>query len=111
MTTLRISNKATTISGERPIINEARFIYNYFLPDEAGNDMSDNAGGFLMSRESAEAFEQAKSFNVTSPRLVAVSVTPGRILGNTVDTNIEELLQGGNLDDYLMKDIDLFQKF
>lgn len=107
MTSLPISHKASTIAAARPEITELRFIYNYFLPDESGNDMMDNNGGFMMSDAAAREFESKKNFSVTTPRLVAVAIQPGQILGSTPDSTIRSMLEDKNLDDFLMKDIDL----
>ena len=88
-------------------ITDLRFIYNYFLPDEAGNDMMDAQGGFKMSNESAREFEKRKRFSTEVPRLVAVSVQPGQVLGTTPTAEISEMLKDRSLDDMIMKDIDL----
>ena len=107
MSRLPISHKASTISAARPEISEVRFVYNFFMPDEAGNDMTDETGGFIMSRESARVFEQSKRFSTERPRYVIISAQQGQILGSTPDSTIKEMLEGKSLDDYLMKDIDL----
>lgn len=107
MSRLPISHKASTISAARPEITDLRFIYNYFLPDEAGNDMMDAQGGFKMSNESAREFEKRKRFSTEVPRLVAVSVQPGQVLGTTPTAEISEMLKDRSLDDMIMKDIDL----
>ena len=115
MSRLPISHKVSTIAAARPEIQEVRFIYNFFLPDEAGNDMSgerDANGhrtvtGYKMSNAAADAFEKQKSFSVDHPRFNAISVNPGQILGATPTAEISALLKDNNLDDFLMKDIDL----
>lgn len=107
MSRLPISHKASTIAASRPAINEIRFIYNFFMPDEAGNDMSDESGGYMMSNESSREFENQKNFSTEVPRLVAVSIEPGQILGSTPDSVIKSMLENQDLDEFLMKDIDL----
>lgn len=107
MSKLPISHKASTISAARPEITEIRFVYNYFTPDEAGNDMTDSDGGFMMSEAAGIEFEKRKDFSTEQPRLIVISAQQGQILGTTPDSVVKEMLEGKNLDDYLMKDIDL----
>jgi len=107
MSILPISHKASTIAAARPEVTDLRFIYNFFLPDEAGNDMMDAAGGFMMSNESAAEFEHQKNFSTDYPRFVSIAVQPGQILGSTPDSEISAMIENNSLDDYLMKDLDL----
>ena len=107
MPKLPVSTKIATISASRPEITEVRFIYNYYLPDEAGNDKMDNKGGFMLTEEASAEYEKAKSFSTSVPRTVSVTIRPGQFLGATPVAAVQEMLQSGRLDEYLMKDIDL----
>ena len=83
MSSLPVSAKISTISAARPEIVETKFIYNYFLPDEAGNDQMDEEGGFLLTEEAALEFESAKDFTTTVPRVISITIQPGQFLGVT----------------------------
>jgi len=119
MSSIPISHKCSTIAASRPEITELKFIYNYFVPDEAGNDMTEpmNPGnpisGYMMSEAAAQEFQKQKDFKVTVPRLVSISIQPGQILGSTPSSKIKDLLGAKDennkslLDQFLMKDIDL----
>jgi len=74
---LPVSTKISTISASRPEITEVRFIYNYYLPDEAGNDFMDDAGGFMLTEEAALKYETAKDFSTSIPRTIAITIQPG----------------------------------
>lgn len=107
MPQLPISTKISTISASRPEISEIRFIYNYYLPDEAGNDLMDEQGGFMLTEEAALEYETAKDFSTSIPRTVSITIQPGQFLGVTPVAAVQSLLADGKLDDFLMKDIDL----
>ena len=107
MSYLKLSHKFTTIAASRPKINDLRFIYNYFLPDEAVNDFSDQQGGYMMSEDAADEFEKAKDFSNTVPRVIAITVETGQFVGSTPSEEIKSLLREKKLDDVIMKDIDL----
>lgn len=107
MPRLPISTKIATISASRPEITDVRFIYNYYLPDEAGNDSMDDQGGFMLTEEASREYEAAKNFTTSVPRTISITVQPGQFLGATPVAAVQEMLQQGRLDEYLMKDIDL----
>ena len=109
---LPISHKITTVSAARPEILAVRFIYNKFEPDEAINDMPlDDEGNplqaFEMSEQAAAEFEKRKSFSQENARLVAVTLRSNTFLGNTPPEEIKALLADRDLEDIILKDIDL----
>ena len=69
--------------------------------------MMDAQGGFILTDEAALAYEEAKDFTTSVPRTIAITIQPGQFLGVTPVAAVQSMLQSGQLDDFLMKDIDL----
>ena len=67
----------------------------------------DDEGGFILTEEASLEFEAAKDFTVTVPRVISITIRPGQFLGVTPTAAVTDMLQSGDLDDFLMKDIDL----